>query len=387
MRVLFLTRKNLTQHPGGDTTQILQTAAAARDAGVTVDVHDEPPADLAAYDVVHLFHLDRLWENLAHARMCHAAGVPAVLSTIYWPTNDFDVGGRAGWQGWLARRAGPERYASLRLFQRHVLFCAENRRLPSAGLKAFSFRARVRELLELAAVILPNSAAEAEQIRTRFASQRPVVVVPNAADAGIFRGPSANAKRSGVLCVGRIEPRKNQLALIDALRDADIELTLVGQPGRYSRGYYDRCRKSAGPYTHFIPQQSPAELCARYQRAAVHACVSWYETPGLASLEAALCGCGLAVSPGGSTQEYFRDYAAYARHDDRDSLREAVQTALQRPQSAALADRVRREFNWARTAKRTIAAYELVLGRAPATPSTELERLVPSDPSDATNST
>ncbi|HQL53937.1 MAG TPA: glycosyltransferase family 1 protein, partial [Phycisphaerae bacterium] len=85
MRVLWLVRENLTRHPGGDTVQILQTAEALRRRGITVDLaHDRD--DLAGYDLVHLFHLDRLWENVGHAQRIRQAGLPAVLSTIYWPS-------------------------------------------------------------------------------------------------------------------------------------------------------------------------------------------------------------------------------------------------------------------------------------------------------------
>ena len=38
MRVLWLVRSNLQQHPGGGTTQILQTTVSLRRRGITVDL-------------------------------------------------------------------------------------------------------------------------------------------------------------------------------------------------------------------------------------------------------------------------------------------------------------------------------------------------------------
>jgi glycosyltransferase involved in cell wall biosynthesis len=378
MRVLWLVRNNLTQHPGGDTTQILRTAEALRRRGVTIDLSSEAGADLAEYDLVHLFHLDRLWENAEHCRRVRAAGRPVVLSTIYWPSDEFDRGGRAGFQGWLARRCGSPAYQDLRLFQRYLLHCRQRRVWPRLGLRRFSFGRNVRELLAAVSVILPNSRAEQEQIEIRFGVQRPAVIVPNAADSTVF-GPGVGAARSdspqpgvqssalhprgGVLCVGRIEPRKNQLALIQALRGTGIPLTLVGRSGRYSSAYHRRCLRAAGANVCFVAQQPAGELRRYYHAAQVHACVSWYETPGLASLEAALCGCALVVTPGGCTREYFGDDAVYTPPDDPDAIRAAVQQALARGSSAALAARVAREYTWDAAAAATLKAYELALSR------------------------
>lgn len=361
MRVLWLVRKNLTEHTGGDTTQILQTAEAVRRQGVEVELASDVPNDLASFDLVHLFHLDRLWENMAHTRVARVAGRPIALSTIFWPADEFDQGGRAGVQGWLARRVGSAVYQDLRLIQRYLLHCREQRRLPWPTARAFGFRRNARELLDATAVLLPNSRIEAEQIEARFGVSRPVVVVPNAADTKLFTPPEAAAVRKGVLCVGRIEPRKNQLALIEALRGTGIPLTLVGQPGRFSRPYFERCQRTAGPDVQFIAGRLPERLREIYQKARVHALVSWYETPGLTSLEAALCGCALVVTPGGCTREYFGEDAEYAQPDDVGSIRAAVERALARPPSRGLAERIAREFNWDQAGARTVEAYELAL--------------------------
>jgi glycosyltransferase involved in cell wall biosynthesis len=145
----------------------------------------------------------------------------------------------------------------------------------------------------------------------------------------------------GVLCVGRIEPRKNQLRLIEALRGTGVSLTLIGAAGRFNRAYERRCRRGADANVQFAGPQAPSELRRFYHAAHAHACVSWYETPGLASLEAALCGCALVLTPGGCTREYFGADAEYAQVDDPASICRAVEQALARGSSAGLADRVR----------------------------------------------
>jgi glycosyltransferase involved in cell wall biosynthesis len=223
-------------------------------------------------------------------------------------------------------------------------------------------------VLETVRVLLPNSRAELAQIERTFGVTRPAVIVPNAADARVF-GPTADAgargtdaDRSGVLCVGRLEPRKNQLALLAALRGTGIPVTLVGQAGRFNAGYARQCRAAADRPVRFVARQPPEALRAWYRAARVHACVSWYETPGLASLEAGLGGCALVVTPGGCTREYFGDQAHYCRPDDVSSIHAAVEAALAAGPPAGLAEHIARTFTWDAAAERTLAGYRLALG-------------------------
>jgi glycosyltransferase involved in cell wall biosynthesis len=366
MRVLWLVRENLVAAPGGDTTQVLQTKAALERLGVTVELATDPGPTLEDYDLVHLFHLDRLWEHLAVCRRLRAARVPAALSTIYWPTDQFDRGARAGLQGALARALGSKTYQTLRLLQRFGLDCLRKQTARGWDRHLLSFQRAACHLLDAVNVILPNSAAELRQIEAQFGSGRPAVIVPNAADVGTFapRPEATPGERRGVLCVGRIEPRKNQLTLLQALRDTDIPLTIVGQPGRFSRRYGRRCRRAAGPQVRFLGSRSPTELSELYRAARVHACVSWYETPGLASLEAALCGCNLVLTSGGSTHEYLGDQAYYCEPNDRHSIRAAVEAALAAEPNPDLAPRIARKFNWDVAAKNTLRGYQLALKTA-----------------------
>ncbi len=365
IRALWIVRDDLTAHPGGDTTQILRTADAIRRLGVTVEMAGCRDCDPAGFDVLHLFHLDRLWEHRRPARLARQANVPIVLSTIWWPADEFDRAGRLGFQGRLARTFGSGPYRSLRLMQRSAMAALRGGHLFSRDAWALRFSASARRLVEQAAVLLPNSRAEQEAIEAALGLGRTTIVVPNAVDAETFAPSQTDdaAPRAGVLCVGRLEPRKNQLGLIEALRPIDVSLTLVGQAGRYNRRYAERCRAAAGPNVEFIPQLAPEELRTLYRAARVHACPSWYETPGLASLEAGLCGCRLVVTPGGCTREYFGDDAHYCRPDARASIRAAVEAALAAPPSGALAKRIAAEFTWQRAAQRTVEAYQLARGK------------------------
>src|SRR5262249_11519139 len=117
-----------------------------------------------------------------------------------------------------------------------------------------------------------------------------------------------------VLCVGRLETRKNQLMLLKALETSELPIVL-GTGGFASQPRYETaCRafRRAGR-THFIGKVEPALLKSMYSAARVHALPSWYELPGLVSLEAAACGATPVVSDFGTARDYFGSAAFYAR--------------------------------------------------------------------------
>lgn len=366
LRALWLVRPTLMEHPGGDTTQILKTSEALRALGCEIEITDALPGRLGAFDLVHLFHLDRVWENLPHCRQLAPDDVPIALSPIYWVSDDFDRSGRPWPHRMAARSFGLETYRNLKAAGRWL---GESRRVLTEvwPRPPFGLVRAMRGILDAARVLLPNSRAELHLIRESFGDLPPAMVVPNAADAKEFgRDEPGSQAREGVLCVGRIEPRKNQLALINALAELDVSLTIVGLPGPSSASYARQCRREAGPRVRLPGPAGRHELRRLFNASRVHAAVSWYETPGLASLEAALCGCSLVATRGGSTAEYLQEEAHYCRPDDVDSIRDAVVRALEQPASDALAQRVAREFSWEAAALRTLEGYHVAVEGAPA---------------------
>ncbi len=251
------------------------------------------------------------------------------------------------------------------MLRRWLRSTSQNRwRLPHG--RPRSYRGGARYILETAKVLLPNSRVENKEIKRRFRVARPSVVVPNAADSSTFSpAPEASSRaRRGVLCVGRIEPRKNQLALIRALAGTGTRLRLVGQPINSRQPYFRQCLKEAGDDVDLVPWRASRDLCDLYRESLVHACVSWYETPGLVSLEAALCECAIVSTTKGSVREYLRDDVHYCEPGDVASIREAVERALSSGPTPGLAERVRTEYSWEAAARKTLEGYEMALAMA-----------------------
>lgn len=219
-----------------------------------------------------------------------------------------------------------------------------------------------RRLLRLANAVLPNSRAEAAQLRRYFGvDPARMHVVPNGVDPAWVVGPARGwEERAGVLCVGRIEPRKNQLGLIRAVQGTGLRLTLVGKPVPGHEDYFYQCLregKNVVLYLGALPHRSP-ELARLYRSARVVALASWYETPGLAALEGAIAGANVVVTAFGSAHEYFGPLAHYVYPASTHSIRSAVLRAHEQPPPADLAIDIRRRFSWRRIALALSRVYQ-----------------------------
>jgi glycosyltransferase involved in cell wall biosynthesis len=164
--------------------------------------------------------------------------------------------------------------------------------------------------------------------------------------------------------VARIEGRKNQLNLVRAMQGLPWPLVLAGKPAPNHLNFFEQVKREAGSNVHFPGQIDHALLPALYKAARVHVLVSWMETPGLSSLEAAAMGCDLVVTDRGDTNEYFGDFAHYCEPDSVESIRNAILEAYRKPADTRLREHVLDKFTWQRTAEKTLEGYRLSLGMA-----------------------
>jgi glycosyltransferase involved in cell wall biosynthesis len=222
---------------------------------------------------------------------------------------------------------------------------------------------RQRALLLQADMLLPSSEVEAYLYGERLrVTSVPLVVARVGADEGGARFDGSQP-RAGVVCFGRVEMLKNQAALLYALRDVDVDVTIVGR--EYDRAYAKLCRRWATPRTTFVERVSREDVFALMARAAVHALPSWQELPGLASIEAATMGARVVVGTRGCEREYFGPDADYVDPSKPASIRAAVLRALARPQREpgdALDARMK-ALTWRRHGEATLSAYERVCAR------------------------
>jgi len=320
VRVLMNTHPTAFFVPGGGELQLRKTREHLQALGAHVDLFDPWHPDVDRYDVVHMF--STFGGALPFHEHVRRRGVAQVLSPILWLGGD------------VARYPMRE----------------------------------IERIFGLVDAVLPNSLAEQRAFEARLAVEAVRYrVVTNGIDAADAEAPGPEAFRTKydlgefVLCVGNVEPRKNQRSLARACRALDLPLALVG--GVRDTGYLEACLREGGPRARHLGvfEHGSELLRSAYQACAVHALVSEFETPGLATLEAAVLGARIVSTRNGSAPEYLGDAAEYV-DTSADAIAAGLERALARPAPGdALRRRILASHTWPHAARAVLDAYEAVL--------------------------
>ncbi len=330
--------------PGGGEVQMQSTLRALRHAGVNAEFWRPWEQRLADADVLHLFGSEpEHCHTVAEARR---QGVPVVLSTIAW----FDLA-----SCWRQSRSIAGSLAACAKF----VLRANVPQIPSWR----------RELYQACDLLLPNSMAEADQLIRYFGVEASKIqVVHNGADERFAEAdPRSFARRAGgyhfVLYPGRIEPRKNQLNFLRAMRGTNVPIVMLGDVVPGHEEYLAACRQEAGALVKFLPRREHHDplLASAYAACGCVALASWFETPGLVALEAGMSGVPLVLPRQGCAAEYFGDLAEYVSPENLREIREKVLRALTQPRNPELAQHVRKHYSWRAAARATRDAYARLL--------------------------
>ena len=134
-----------------------------------------------------------------------------------------------------------------------------------------------------------------------------------------------------VCMVGRIEARKNQVAVLRVLNRMGISGVFVGGENpkhrRYCRRFRDMIAVSKSQHT---GQLSHIETLGVMRRARLHISASWFEVSSLVDLEAHSAGCGVVSSKCGGTRELLGDTAEYVDPGSEESIQYGIEKMFDR---------------------------------------------------------
>ncbi len=339
--IYFYVYPSAFQNPGGGEVLLLKTQEYLEKSGVKVKLFDLWQDRFKEGDILHVF--GSVKEALGLMQAAKERAVRIVHSPIIW----------YNWQSSFKIPYAPKERALCLLRQAAKFFLPQ---LPSDR----------KRMIHLADRVLAGSYMEAQQIRRYFlvsperlrTAHYGVDPVFAEGDAELFT--SRYGVSGFVLMAGRIEPRKNQLSLIRAMKGLAQPLVIAGSPVSHHADYAKACRREAGKNVHFIgplEKDSPV-LCAAYAACDVFALPTWFETPGLAALEAGVAGAKLVVTREGSTREYFGALADYVNPASVKDIRQKVLAALDRPKDSRLSERIRGEYLWEHCAFATLEVYK-----------------------------
>lgn len=370
MKVLMQSRKNFFELRGGDTVQLEKTKMELEKLGVEVDFSLDFEPDLSSYDLVHLSNVTRIQETYLHVKNAKKQGKPIVLSTIYWPMDEFERLGQVGIRKFINSHVKIDTEEKIKAIARY-LKDKNSRNEATRNLWKIGYTKMQKYVVDNVDYFLPNSEMEMDEFCKSFGVEKDrYKVIPNAIDADIARKqdeveiPKEFEKyRNAIICVGRIEPRKNQLSLVKALDKSNYKLILVGAVSDNQKGYFNEIKEimDRNPNFYYIPKIENSKLYQLYKVCKVSTLPSWLDTPGLVSLEAAAMGCNLAISSKGSTTEYFINMAEYCLPDDINGIRSAIDRAYAKPQNDKLKNRIFENYTWKIAGQKTLDAYKTIL--------------------------
>lgn len=329
-RIIFNTYPWAFGTPGGGEQQILFYHSA-----IERQAHKWPEIELGFYNTwkpdfqrINLLHqfscMPSTLDFLSYTKTKH--GIPLVISPNFWPDPE----------GWTASGVNEQ----------------------------------INAILWLADKLIVNSFIEKEaMVRLCKIDPTKIQIVPNAVDEVFFNQVDPNLFRNAfnvrgpfVLNIANLEPRKNQLNFLEALKAfPDLQLITIG--GKRDVFYSDKCLKVGGEKFRVIDPIPPS---SELLRSAIAACEffampSLCETPSIASLEAGAAGSKILTTDLGSPTEYFQDLATYVNPYDIKNIQEAIHTIWGQPKSRALSERIWSLYRWDLVVEDLVSCYSDVL--------------------------
>jgi len=330
MKVLFQTRSDFMRNPAGDSVQMISTGQALKDLGVELQISTDPDIDLSPYDFVHIFNMTRIKQSYLFFLNAQKQKKKTILSPVYWP---------------------PTAYLNREGARSNALAIWKHMQ---------PMRAR---LVSECTLLLPSSHIEMDVLQKDFLKAAPYEIVPNGfpdsfigATPQLFREQFPDIPKQFVLSVARISPHKNQHWLAKISQELGLPLVLIGPIN--DRKYFESVMSFSNAL--YIGTLQGGLLASAYSAAKVHALPSWFEIPGLSSIEAGACGTVVISTDQGSPKEYFQDMALYVHPLDDISLRTALERSFN-TSPLPLMQYVHNHYPWSKVAEITLDAYKTVI--------------------------
>ncbi|NGM24390.1 glycosyltransferase [Roseomonas stagni] len=348
---------------GGPSVRIPILAKRLRWAGYDVSLEHSGYAN-----IVHVFNAWSSSSALDALREAKAAGSLVVFSPIFLELSDQLLWETRLLSALKASNSVAEAVASFAEIRslRAIVRASDRKPEPVPG-----YFAHLKEMFSLVDAAIFLSEAERDSLSSLGVTlPHHTKIVPNPANTPT--SPPAKSlfeKQFGisdyVLCIGRLEPRKNQLALVLALRETNIPLVLIGHSTHPEyRRLIDLYRWDGLIIIDRLDNDSPLFWSA-LAGAQIFALPSWAEGGPLAALEAASVGCKLILTDGRGEREYFGKWATYVDPSDPLALKEAILHESQRVRSKheinAQIKFFRKRYSWERHVEATRHLYNGLL--------------------------
>ncbi len=366
-------RIGLLEAGGGDLVQIENTAKELKLLGVDVDIKTGFDVDFSLYDIVHIFQLDWTPESFFYAKKAKEAGKPVVLSPIHHSVKEvakFEEQYAFGFRR-LTKTLFEDQFTRDTVKDVYRSLKDKRKLMPTLASMFLGLKNLHLGTLGMANTVLVQTEQEARDLEETYGVQFNWEKVSNGVGKNFLEykeGKNPLGIKDYIISIGRIEPRKNHLKVVEAVKrfrqeyNLDIPLVFIGLKREKVHFEYtfrfDRELKRHSWIRHldYVPYE---DMPAYYHFAKVCVSASWFETTGLTSLEALFCSTN-AVAAGARAKECLGEYSSYCSPDSVTSIKDAIAKEYFAPRPH-IDDSMRSEYTWENAARKTLAVYETLL--------------------------
>lgn len=357
LNILFVSRSTILEIKGGDTVQMLNTAKALKDFGVNITFYEgQKQFDFSKFDLIHFFNLTRPVEIL---KILSLTDIPFVVSTIYIDYSFYKNLKKPVIHKWISTVFGAHGMEYFKIVGKFLLGKEKLEHLPYLW---NGQQKSIKSILSKSKLLLPNSKSEIERLEKDLQIKTDFHIVCNGIDESLlnFKIDTKRIKKQ-ILCVGSIEPRKNQLNLIKAVNQTDFTLIIAGKTSPNHQNYFEACKNEAKSNIQFTGRISQKKLNTLFLESEIHCLPSLFETCGLVSLEAGVLGCKVITSKTGDQEDYMQGMVNYIDPYDIESIKAGLVKSSQEPYSNTFRDYILTHYTWNKAAEQTFNAYKSVL--------------------------
>ena len=340
MNVCFIAPQIIKAYSGGLSTQVEYISQYLDKIGVQVTFFNQWEIyNWNKFDMVHIFRAD--YETYNIAEFLHKSSVPFVVSPVFYNLNNKFI---------------IQLYLKLSSMIKSVF----------KGFRSdFDY---LYQICKFSSHLLPNTLSEAKFMHYCLGiDQKKISVVPNGveirfkdADPGQF--VKKYDIKDYILTVGQLgNRRKNILSLLKVLEKIDYPSVIIGKFNNNNTLYDLQCIDIIKRNRHILwidaLSHSDPILESAYAACKVFVLPSFFETPGIAALEAALTGANIVITPYGGTKEYFKEMVEYVNPGKITSIRNGIIRALSKNRNSKLKKHIIDNYTWPIVAQKTLSVY------------------------------
>ena len=382
MNILFQSKSDLYNPKGGDTIQMEKLAEEIKKLGHSVDINLSINADLSNYDLVNIFNINHIVEFYLQFKNAKRQNKKVVISAIYHSMRDIERWEKLNSYGYrkvLNYLGITNQYARdyFKNFYKIIFEKKYEKLLPLINQMVIGTKKQQKEVITDCDMVFVQTLNEVEDIKSELLIDdfkfRQVV---NGVDTKYFNLDFKEIKDRFnlgryILEVGRIEPRKNQIMVINAFEkltnegkiDNNISLVFAGDRNLHHQLYFSEFKEKIKnnakiKYLGYLPHIDIQHLMTG---AMLHVYPSWFETTGLLNIEALWAGTKVVTS-GKRAKEYVKDYGQYCDPSSVNSIADAILRSLtSNVNFDEVKEYIQNNFTWEIAAKQCVSYYKEIL--------------------------